>query len=120
MPERKGRKRRSDDRRRDRASASAPGSPATVLPAEESVQAGPRAPRRPGDIPSNTARATGLMIAVITAFLAVLMIVDAAGKSSGADAIARMVGGALLVLLALVVGALSVFPAQIRRRIRGE
>ena len=67
------------------------------------------------------ARATGLMIAVITALLATLMISDAAtGASGGVNAIVRIAAGVLLVLLAAVVGALSVFPAQIRRRLRGE
>jgi hypothetical protein len=61
------------------------------------------------------------MIAVITAFLAILMISDAAtGGSGGADAVVRIAAGVLLVALAVVVGALSVFPEQIRRRIRGE
>jgi hypothetical protein len=54
-----------------------------------------------------------LLIAVITAFLAVLMIADGAG--GGGEGIVRIIAGVLLVALALVVGVLSLFPAQIAR-----
>lgn len=111
MPERKGRKRRSG-RRGEGAS------PATAAAAPQR-NASPR--RADPLVPSNTARATGLMIGVITAFLAILMISDAAtGASGGVNELFRIAVGALLVLLAAVVSALSVFPAQIRRRLRGK
>jgi hypothetical protein len=68
-------------------------------------------------LPSRNARATGLIIAVITAFLAILMITDGAGNGGG-EGIVRVVAGVLLVGLSVVVGALSLFPAQIARAVR--
>jgi hypothetical protein len=73
---------------------------------------------QPGDqpiaLPSRNARATGLLIAIVTGFLAVLMIVDGAGNG-GSEGIVRVVIGVMLVALALVVGVLSLFPAHIAR-----
>ncbi len=117
MPERKGRKRRPDGRRSDGTSSVA--SPADATPSAPQRKA--LSQRADPLVPSNTARMTGLMIAVVTAFLAILMIRDAAtGGSAGIDAIVRIAAGVSLVVLAIVVGALSVFPAQIRRLIRGK
>ena len=115
MPERKGRRRRSGGRHRE---GSSPASAPAATPGAPQRDAPPR--RADPLVPSNTARATGLMIAAITAFLAVLMISDAIAKGGGVDATVRIVAGVSLVLLAAVVAALSAFPAQIRRRIRGE
>jgi hypothetical protein len=51
---------------------------------------------------------------VITAFLSVLLIADGLSNGAGSvDGITRIVAGVLMVLIAVVVGALSVFPAQI-------
>jgi hypothetical protein len=62
-----------------------------------------------------TARVTGLMIAVITAFFATLMVYQSlTGDSSGVDGAARIVGGAVMIALAIVVGILSVAPAMVR------
>jgi hypothetical protein len=105
MPEKRGRKRRQRDRREraDVPEAAAPIAPASV-PA----------------VPSNTARATGLAIGVITVFLAILTIGDGlTGGSSTGEAALRVVIGAVLVLVGVVVSLLAVFPAQIRRKIRG-
>jgi hypothetical protein len=58
---------------------------------------------------------TGLLLAVVTAFLSVLMVYQAAsGDASGIDAVMRVVGGVLLLGLAAVVGVLSVAPAMVR------
>ncbi|HEY8171562.1 MAG TPA: hypothetical protein VIH21_00620 [Dehalococcoidia bacterium] len=55
------------------------------------------------------------MIAVITAFLAALMIRDGiTGDHTGLDMTARIVGGALLIILAIVVAVLCVAPAWVR------
>ena len=117
MPEKKGRRRRSGGRHHEGSSPESHPAPAATPGAPQRIAS----PRRADPlVPSNTARATGLMIAVITAFLAVLMISDAATGGGGIDATVRIAAGVSLVLLAAVVGALSVFPAQIRRRIRGE
>jgi hypothetical protein len=59
------------------------------------------------------------MIAVVTAFLAALMIQDGFnGDHSTANAAARIVAGGLLVLLAVVVAALCLAPGWIRDVLR--
>jgi hypothetical protein len=59
------------------------------------------------------------MIAVITAFLSILLIAEAFSDGAGSvDGLTRIVAGALMVLIALVVGVLSLFPAQIARLAR--
>lgn len=124
MPGRKGRKRRpTRERRRDR---DVPGpAAATDAVAEQSgaprphVRDGRRAAATDGPLPSTTARVTGLMIAVLTAFLAILMVYEAAtGDLSGIDAVVRIVAGVTLVALAIVVGLLSLAPGQVRDRLR--
>ena len=121
MPERKGRKRRpTRERRRDR---DVPGQ-AVATDAEPKSNGGPppdsrRAAASDGPLPSTTARVTGLMIAVLTAFLAILMMYEAAtGDLSGIDAVLRIVAGVMLVALAVVVGLLSLAPGQVRNWLR--
>ena len=112
MPEKRGRKRRSRDRggRTD----------APVVDSEPSPAVARRNAAPTAAVPSNTARATGLAIAVITVFLAVTLIADAfAADRAAIDGAMRLAAGVFLVLLGVAVGALSLFPAQIRRRIRG-
>ena len=78
-----------------------------------------RAAASDGPLPSTTARVTGLMIAVLTAFLAILMMYEAAtGDLSGVDAVLRIVAGVTLVALAVVVGLLSLAPGQVRNWLR--
>lgn len=58
---------------------------------------------------------TGFMLAVVTAFLAVVMVYQAAsGGASGIDAALRIAAGGALVALAVVVGLLSIAPGQVR------
>lgn len=121
MPERKGRKRRpTRERRRGR---DVPGQ-AAATDAEPKSNGGPppdvrRAAASDGPLPSTTARVTGLMIAVLTAFLAILMMYEAAtGDLSGVDAVLRIVAGVTLVALAVVVGLLSLAPGQVRNWLR--
>jgi ABC-type nickel/cobalt efflux system permease component RcnA len=74
----------------------------------------------PAATPSTTARLTGVAISVVTVALAVTIVRDAlSGDGSTSDAALRIAVGVFLVLLGLVVGALSLFPAQLRRMIRG-
>ena len=114
MPERKGRRRRPEATRREMGATSVSGRDAP-RPQRTSP------PRRDPLLPSNTARATGLMIALVTAFIGIVMIRDViGGASDGAEAVARIAVAVFLIVLGIVVAALSVFPAQIRRRVRGE
>jgi uncharacterized protein YjeT (DUF2065 family) len=112
MPEKRGRKRRPRDRG-THADATVANSAPSLAPAR-------RTAADVAAVPSNTARATGFAIAVITAFLAIMLIADAfAADRSAIDTALRFAAGVFLVLLGLAVGVLSLFPAQIRRRIRG-
>ena len=111
MPDRKGRKRRPtrDHRPRDAAPARASAPAPRTRPAT----------RRDPAVPSNTARATGFAIAVVTIFLSILTIKEGLDADSSIDVITRVVIGGLLVLVGVVVAALSLFPAQVRRMVRG-
>ncbi|HZP56447.1 MAG TPA: hypothetical protein VFC53_02695 [Dehalococcoidia bacterium] len=115
MPETKGRRRKRERERRRRAEGEArPGAPSRV--------AGVDAPRRrsgAGNMPSATARMTGLMVGIVTAFLAILMIVQQLQDGvSGADAALRIVAGVLMVGVAVVLGALVLAPGAVARAIR--
>lgn len=118
MPERKGRKRKHPRERRPGGEVATPAAieaqPRTAAPAS-SRPSGRRPAAADGPLPSTTARVTGLMIAVLTAFLAILMTYEGAtGDSSGIDSVLRIVAGVTLVALALVVGLLSLAPGQVR------
>jgi hypothetical protein len=112
MPEQRGRKRVRDRRRERRERVSVMPSADTIdTPAVE-----PRPVRRatpaPTGMPSPTARATGFMIAIITALIAAVMIYNAAtGDSSGGEATARILIGAGLLLLSTFVGLLVLAPS---------
>ena len=67
-------------------------------------------------LPSRGARVAGAVIALITVALAVALLAGAAGKPAP-DAVARIVAGALLLALALGIGALAAFPAAVRDRL---
>ena len=117
MPERKGRKRKI--MRERRRGGDIDGATATIDaprpgPAQTPAKARPVAANN-GPLPSTTARATGLLIAVVTLFVSILMIYQSVtGDASGIDGAARIVGGTFMVLLAIVVGTLSVAPAMVR------
>jgi hypothetical protein len=117
MPERKGRKRKvSRERRRDGDATSAA---ATIDAPQPRAAQGPAKARgakaNDGPLPSTTARATGFLIAAVTLFVSILMIFQTvSGDASGIDGAARLIGGAFMVLLAIVVGTLSVAPAMVR------
>lgn len=116
MPERKGRKRKIVRERR-RSGGGVDGSETVDAPRPRAAapSRATRAAANDGPLPSNTARATGLMLAVVTLFLAVLMIYQSiSGDASGIDSAARIAGGIALVALAIVVGVLSVAPAMVR------
>jgi len=114
MPERKGRKRRPADRRRG------DGAPVDASPGERAPETAPTPSRQtpPSNqppLPSPTARASGLLIAVITAFFAVLVLRDGLTEDHTAiDATLRIFAGISLILLSLAVGALVLFPEVVR------
>ena len=113
MPAQKGRKRqRTRERRRDGEAAPAT---ASALPPTVATRRTSRRPPGDGPLPSTTARVTGLMIAVLTAFLASLMVYQSVtGDASGIDGVARIAGGIALIVLAIVVGVLSIAPGMVR------
>lgn len=112
MPAKKGRKRRRTREQRQSADA-APTVSAQTAAAVTPRKARPAASN--GPLPSTTARVTGLMIAVLTAFFAFLMVHQSVtGDASGIDGVARIAGGIALIILAMVVGTLSVAPGMVR------
>jgi len=65
-------------------------------------------------MPGSMARASGALLAIVTGFLALMMVWNGFGAETPADGIPRIVAGVLLVLLAIVVGVLSVAPEFVR------
>ena len=121
MPEQKGRKRRPRDRRRDReTSTGSTGAPVATPAARRAEQELPEGVR----LPSPTARITGLIIAVVTVFVAGLMIRDALGGGvSASEAAVRIVIAGFLLGLSFGVGALCIAPLWVRNvvlRVRGS
>lgn len=109
MPDAKRRKRRQRERARSgTTSATAPHAPS-------GSRTRPAPSPGPMPLPSTTARATGFILAVITAFLAALLIVNAVRGETGGTAVTEVIGGALLILIAVIVAALVAIPEQIRR-----
>lgn len=122
MPGRKGRKRRlrDRDRRRDlppalpgegkgHDSADAPRTSPT--PSRRRAAAQSDAQQR---LPSTGARLSGAMLAVLTAALSFLLIYNALLSATGIDAIVRIAGGLAMLLLAIVVGLLSLAPQVVQ------
>lgn len=105
MAQKKGRKNKAS---RDRQSSGA-----TAAASAYNTPALAPAPM-PAALPSRNARISGFAIAVITAFIAIVVIRDAATNGSGLDSVVKIVTGASLIVLAIVVGALVLFPAQLR------
>lgn len=116
MPERKGRKRRPRDRRRERDDSGV--SQQSAGDADRAYGPPVRPPRRNADqvaLPSATARSTGFMIALVTAFIAAVLIQGAInGDHSAIDATFRIVAGVLLVALSIVVAVLCLAPRLVR------
>jgi hypothetical protein len=65
-------------------------------------------------LPSRNARISGLVLAVVTFVLSAMIFVGAFDEETTASMLGRAILGLLMLLLALFVGALVVFPAQIR------
>jgi drug/metabolite transporter (DMT)-like permease len=108
MPERKGRKRRSRERRR-------PAGPRPeALPSEGGARPpAPRAGRAEPSRPALRVRYAGFLLGVLTMFIGALTVAQGIA-SSGANAVVLLGVGAFLVALAVVLGALSVAPDRVR------
>jgi hypothetical protein len=113
MPEPRGRKKRPRDRRdRRRDRTGTPEAPASPPPQAATARRIIRQ-AEPG-LPSPTARATGFLIAIVTGFVAAVMLFNALSDASGGEAVARVIGGALLILLAAAVAVACLWPAAVR------
>jgi hypothetical protein len=109
MPPKKGRKRHPDRERNAPVATPAP------RPVAMQDRGALRPPMRPqSSLPSRNARMSGFLVAIVTAFLAVALIRDATVNASGTEATLRIIAGGSLVLLAIVVGALVLFPERLR------
>ncbi len=122
MPEQRGRRRRRAKSqvagRRSQESAAEPSpAPDGQTPREGAAKprsAMPARPVPPSGVPSPTARVSGFVIALVTAFLGGLLIEQAISGMSGAAAVGQIIGGLLLIALVVFVGVLVLFPAQVR------
>jgi len=113
MPERRGRRRRGRDRARPRPAQALPG------PATARERAAPDA--ADASLPSLRLRYAAFVLAVVTLFLGIVTAVSAiTGDAGGVDALARVGTGAALLVLALVIGALSLAPGRIRDWLRRD
>jgi CDP-diglyceride synthetase len=66
-------------------------------------------------MPSPTARVSGAMLAMITAVVAMVVLWNGFAAESAGEAIPRVVGGLLLVLLVVVLAMLSLAPEIVVR-----
>lgn len=121
MPEQKGRKSKRDrerERRRSRAVVFDGERPAS---SDSTISAVARtaSPRIRQPVPPASTRATGVMLAFVTAIGAAWVIYDAiAGDKSGIDLVARLAAGVFLMAVVIVVGVLSAAPELARRILR--
>lgn len=86
----------------------------------DAITAKPAAPSRqqtvpPPRMPSPMARITGAILAVFTGGVAVYMVMNGLADESASAGIARIVGGMVMVVIAAVVGVLSVAPELVLR-----
>ena len=65
-------------------------------------------------MPSSMARASGAILAILTAVIAFWMVYEGLGQESASAGAARVAVGLSLVLLSIVVGVLSVAPEFVR------
>jgi hypothetical protein len=129
MPQGKGRKKGRNRERRERSSESS----GTTGEAGEDVSgdatgAGPEARtvqqanvQAAQPMPSSMARATGVMLAAVTGIVGAYVLWNGLSDSSASAGAARIVVGFLVLLLAAVVGVLSLAPelvVSVARRMR--
>lgn len=121
MPEPKGRKHKRDrdrSRRRSRSDAAPIDStPTATLPPSPQARSQPARSQQP--VPPASTRATGVMLAFVTAIGAVWVIYNAvSGDRTGADLVGRIAAGVFLFVVVVVVGVLSLAPEVARRVLR--
>ena len=109
MPDGRRRKRERHDRSAATLAGGAESGESSRVPARAR-----RVRNDPQVLPSTTARVTGLLIAVITAFLGVLVVRGAVQDLSGAAEAAQIAAGALLLLLGGAVALLVLIPGRVR------
>lgn len=126
MPKSKGRKRGRNRERRERSGDDAPVVDDDAE--DDATGAGPEARavqqatvQAAQPMPTSFARATGVLLAVITGIVGAYVLWNGIQDESASAGVARIVVGALVLLLALVVGVLSLAPelvASLARRRR--
>lgn len=119
MPEKRGRRRQRERERERRQQRRAEHEHDERDDGEERVVTTPpprpAAGRRPVEdsLPSKRVRYAGLVLAIITIFVGILTFADAfsAGRED-VDIVLRVVGGATLIVTAIGIGIIALFPAQ--------
>ncbi len=111
MPEKRGRKRRQRERRHGE-----PGESRTMAPPTPSPPPNGARPRPPAseDLPKLRVRFAGFVLALLTLFIGILTAAQGIIGGGSTGAILTFVTGAALVVLAIVIGALTLVPERVR------
>lgn len=119
MPERKGRKRKSQRARRI-SGETAPSSAEGDMNTPERAASPPRTPQASDNsIPALRARYAGFIVAVLTLTIGILTLAQGlVGDYGVADASLRIGAGIALILVALVIGVLALIPGRIAAWLR--
>ena len=116
MPQAKGRKKGRNRDRRERITATSgqadEGLTDDDAEARRVQQSSVQAAQQP--MPSSMARASGAVLAMVTAVIAFYMVYNGLQSDSAGEGAARVAVGLSLVLLSIVVGVLSVAPEFVR------
>jgi hypothetical protein len=115
MPQAKGRKKGRNRDRRERAGAVSERADESFMDETEArqvQQSNVQAAQQP--MPSSMARASGAVLAMVTAVVAFYMVYNGLQAESAGAGAARVAVGLSLVLLSIVVGVLSVAPEFVR------
>jgi hypothetical protein len=111
MPEKRGRKRRQRERRH--------GEPGEARPMAAAASASPQrdpSASRPAfeERPKLRVRMAGFVLALLTLYFGILTAADGIDGGTSAGSFLKIAAGAALVVLALVIGALALFPDRVR------
>jgi hypothetical protein len=120
MPERKGRKRRSQRARRVSGDGTAPSVEGGMRIAERAASPQRKEPQASdSSIPALRARYAGFIVAVLTMTIGILTLSQGlVGNYATSDAALRIGAGIVLILVALVIGLLTLVPGRIAAWLR--
>ena len=107
MPPKKGRKRRTRDRRQ--------GDPGEARAANTSPAADQATLPTSSELPKLRVRMAGFVLAVVTLFVGILTAAQGVSGGMSANSAILIATGGLLIALAIVIGALTLVPDRVRK-----